>query len=74
MKSLSRPVCSHLTSGSSMWTVTSVFAVFFVCTAFLFQLVTLSNIRLPLCVRWLILSVYILMGFDFPFVRLFGVR
>jgi hypothetical protein len=33
-----------------MWTVTSVFAVFFVCTAFLFQLVTLSNIRLPLCV------------------------
>jgi hypothetical protein len=23
---------------------------------------------------WLILSVYILMSFDFPFVRLFGVR
>ena len=24
--------------------------------------------------RWLILSVYIIMSFDFPFVRLFGVR
>jgi hypothetical protein len=23
---------------------------------------------------WLILSVYILMSFDFPFIRLFGVR
>jgi hypothetical protein len=23
---------------------------------------------------WLILSVYIIMSFDFPFVRLFGVR
>jgi hypothetical protein len=25
-------------------------------------------------VCWLILSVYIIMSFDFPFVRLFGVR
>jgi hypothetical protein len=32
----------------------------------------LGSLRFTGC--WLILSVYIIMSFDFPFVRLFGVR